>query len=96
MKYDFVSRFFCPEKSAGRSVTGSAHSMLIPWWGEKLGKTTMMARQVSARGGDLRCQWQGDRVLISGQATTYMRGTVYLRVNNVFTPGGVLYRADWT
>ena len=49
------------------------------WWGEKLGKTTMMARQVSARGGDLRCQWQGDRVLISGQATTYMRGTVYLR-----------------
>ncbi|MBA1413805.1 isomerase, partial [Klebsiella pneumoniae] len=40
---------------------------------------TMMARQGSARGGDLRCQWQGDRVLISGQATTYMRGTVYLR-----------------
>lgn len=39
----------------------------------------MMARQVSARGGDLRCQWQGDRVLISGRATTYMRGTVYLR-----------------
>lgn len=59
-------------------VTGSAHSMLITV-GRKLGKTTMMARQVSARGGDLRCQWQGDRVLISGQATTYMRGTVYLR-----------------
>ncbi len=39
----------------------------------------MMARQVSARGGDLRCQWQGTGVLISGQATTYMRGTVYLR-----------------
>ncbi|MBZ4308049.1 PhzF family phenazine biosynthesis protein, partial [Mycobacterium tuberculosis] len=33
-------------------VTGSAHSMLIPWWGEKLGKTTMMARQISARGVD--------------------------------------------
>lgn len=79
-EYDFVSRFFCPGEGVPEDpVTGSAHSMLIPWWGEKLGKTTMMARQISARGGDLRCQWQGDRVLISGQATTYMRGTVYLR-----------------
>ncbi|SQC84547.1 phenazine biosynthesis protein PhzF [Klebsiella pneumoniae] len=79
-EYDFVSRFFCPGEGVPEDpVTGSAHSMLIPWWGEKLGKTTMMARQVSARGGDLRCQWQRDRVLISGQATTYMRGTVYLR-----------------
>ncbi|VTN52670.1 phenazine biosynthesis protein PhzF [Klebsiella pneumoniae] len=74
-EYDFVSRFFCPGEGVPEDpVTGSAHSMLIPWWGEKLGKTTMMARQISARGGDLRCQWQGDRVLISGQATTYMRG----------------------
>ena len=79
-EYDFVSRFFCPGEGVPEDpVTGSAHSMLIPWWGEKLGKTTMMARQVSARGGALRCQWQGDRVLISGQATTYLRGTVYLR-----------------
>lgn len=79
-EYDFVSRFFCPGEGVPEDpVTGSAHSMLIPWWGDKLGKTTMMARQVSARGGDLRCQWQGDRVLIGGQATTYLRGTVYLR-----------------
>jgi predicted PhzF superfamily epimerase YddE/YHI9 len=53
--------------------------MLIPYWGEKLAKTTMQARQVSARGGDLRCQWHGDRVLIGGQATTYMTGTITLR-----------------
>ena len=79
-EYDFVSRFFCPGEGVPEDpVTGSAHSMLIPWWGDKLGKTTMMARQVSARGGDLRCQWQGDRVLIGGQATTYLRGTVHLR-----------------
>jgi predicted PhzF superfamily epimerase YddE/YHI9 len=39
----------------------------------------MQARQVSARGGDLRCQWQGDRVLIGGQAITYMTGTITLR-----------------
>ena len=79
-EYDFVSRFFCPGESLWEDpVTGSTHSMLIPYWGEKLGKTEMQARQVSARGGDLRCQWQGDRVLIGGQATTYLIGTITLR-----------------
>ena len=79
-EYDFVSRFFCPGESVPEDpVTGSTHSMLIPYWGEKLGKTEMLARQVSARSGELRCQWRGERVRISGQATTYLRGTVYLR-----------------
>ena len=79
-EYDFVSRFFCPgEAVAEDPVTGSTHSMLIPYWGEKLGKTEMQARQVSARGGDLRCQWRGERVLIGGQATTYLIGTITLR-----------------
>ncbi len=79
-EYDFVSRFFCPGEGVVEDpVTGSAHSMLIPYWGEKLAKTTLQARQVSARGGDLCCQWLGDRVLIGGQATTYMTGTITLR-----------------
>ncbi|APG17956.1 isomerase [Kosakonia radicincitans] len=79
-EYDFVSRFFCPGESVAEDpVTGSAHSMLIPYWGEKLNKTVMQARQVSARGGDLRCEWRGDRVLIGGQATLYLLGKVYLR-----------------
>lgn len=79
-KHDFVSRFFCPGESVAEDpVTGSAHSMLIPYWGEKLGKQQMAARQVSARGGELRCEWQGDRVLIGGQATIYIIGSVYLR-----------------
>jgi PhzF family phenazine biosynthesis protein len=78
--HDFVSRFFCPGESVAEDpVTGSAHSMLIPYWGEKLGKQQMAARQVSARGGELRCEWQGERVLIGGQATTYIIGSVYLR-----------------
>lgn len=77
---DFVSRFFCPgEAVAEDPVTGSAHSMLIPYWGEKLGKNSLQARQVSARGGDLRCEWRGDRVLIGGQATLYLLGKVFLR-----------------
>ncbi|MDZ7321053.1 PhzF family phenazine biosynthesis protein [Kosakonia sacchari] len=77
---DFVSRFFCPGESVAEDpVTGSAHSMLIPYWGEKLGKNSLQARQVSARGGDLRCEWRGDRVLIGGQATLYLLGKVFLR-----------------
>lgn len=79
-EYDFVSRFFCPgEAVAEDPVTGSAHSMLIPYWAEKLGKKEMLARQVSERGGDLRCQLKGDRVLIGGQAVTYLVGKVLLR-----------------
>lgn len=78
--YDFVSRFFSPGVAVPEDpVTGSTHTMLIPYWAEKLNKTHMMARQLSERGGDLRCQLVGDRVLISGQATTYLIGKVILR-----------------
>lgn len=79
-QYDFVSRFFCPGEGVPEDpVTGSTHSMLIPYWSEKLGKTTLSARQVSYRGGDLRCELLGDRVLIGGQATLYLKGKVFLR-----------------
>ncbi|WP_230351405.1 PhzF family phenazine biosynthesis protein [Lelliottia sp. WAP21] len=80
-RYDFVSRFFCPGESVPEDpVTGSTHSMLIPYWSDKLGKTTLQARQISARGGDLRCALQGDRVLIGGQATLYLKGKIFLRL----------------
>ena len=79
-EYDFVSRFFCPGEGVPEDpVTGSAHSMLIPYWSEKLGKTSLNARQVSYRGGDLRCELKGDRVLIGGQATLYLKGRIFLR-----------------
>lgn len=79
-KYDFVSRFFCPgEAVAEDPVTGSAHSMLIPYWAEKLSKTEMMAHQGVDRGGELRCRYLGDRVHIGGQATTYLIGKIVLR-----------------
>lgn len=78
-EYDFVSRFFCPGEGVPEDpVTGST-SMLIPYWSEKLGKTVLNARQVSRRGGDLRCELAGDRVLIGGQATLYLKGHIYLR-----------------
>ncbi|MGL5699351.1 MAG: PhzF family phenazine biosynthesis protein [Kluyvera sp.] len=76
-EYDFVSRFFSPGEAVWEDpVTGSAHTMLIPYWGAKLGKKQMLARQVSARGGDIRCEWQDDRVLMSGVARTYLQGKI--------------------
>ena len=73
---DFVSRFFAPRVGVPEDpVTGSAHSILIPYWAEKLGKTELRARQISPRGGDLWCRLRdGGRVDISGYAVTYAAG----------------------
>lgn len=74
---DFVSRFFTPGASIFEDpVTGSAHCTLIPYWAQRLGKVELEARQVSGRSGRLRCQDCGGRVLISGQAVTYLEGTI--------------------
>ena len=70
---DFVSRFFAPSAGINEDpVTGSAHCSLGPYWGAKLNKTELAARQVSSRGGDVRVRLAGDRVLIGGQAGTGM------------------------
>lgn len=76
---DFVSRFFAPEVGVFEDpVTGSAHCNLIPYWAEKLSKTEMFARQISARGGELFCELKGDRVKIGGNAVLYLKGEIYI------------------
>ena len=76
-KSDFVSRFFAPAKGVPEDpVTGSAHSTLIPYWAGKLGKSDLLARQISKRTGELYCKLAGDRVKISGYAAPYLRGTI--------------------
>ncbi len=76
---DFVSRFFAPEVGVFEDpVTGSAHCNLIPYWAEKLGKTELLARQISARGGELFCELQGDRVKIGGNAVLYLKGEIFI------------------
>ncbi|MGB5190964.1 PhzF family phenazine biosynthesis protein [Robiginitalea sp.] len=76
---DFVSRFFAPRCGVPEDpVTGSAHTLLIPYWHGRLGKTRMMAHQRSKRGGALRCEYHGDRVHIGGQAVTYMKAELRL------------------
>ncbi len=76
---DFVSRYFAPGAGIDEDpVTGSIHSVLAPYWAEKLGKKRLDARQISARGGVLRCELKGNRVDIAGQVAFYMEGSVYL------------------
>jgi PhzF family phenazine biosynthesis protein len=76
---DFVSRYFAPDAGIAEDpVTGSAHCTLGPYWGARLGKTSLHARQVSARGGELWCTLAGDRVKIAGQAVRYLRGEISL------------------
>jgi predicted PhzF superfamily epimerase YddE/YHI9 len=76
---DFVSRFFAPGAGLNEDpVTGSAHSTLIPYWAEKLGKKTMVARQLSQRGGTIFCEMRGDRVGIGGHAVLFSRAELIL------------------
>lgn len=74
---DFVSRYFTPQASIFEDpVTGSAHCSLIPYWSERLEKETMIALQVSPRVGKMFCKNLGERVLISGEAVTYLERSI--------------------
>lgn len=76
---DFVSRYFAPHAGIPEDpVTGSAHTVLTPFWSERLNKKKLSARQVSARGGSLFCEDLGDRVSIAGNVTLYSVGEIYL------------------
>ena len=75
--YDFVSRFFAPQTGINEDpVTGSAHTLLAPYWSERLNKKNFNAFQCSSRGGSLTCQLLNDRVLIGGGAKMYLEGTI--------------------
>jgi len=78
-KYDFVSRFFAPAVGVNEDpVTGSAHTMLIPYWSSELGKSELLTKQISNRGGILHCKNLGERVEIGGKAVTYLIGEIYI------------------
>ncbi|MEP6584915.1 MAG: PhzF family phenazine biosynthesis protein [Ginsengibacter sp.] len=77
---DFVSRFFAPTAGVDEDpVTGSAHSQLIPFWSKKLSKTRMNALQLSKRGGEIFCEQNGDRVIMSGKCVFYMKGEIEIQ-----------------
>ena len=77
--YDFISRFFAPDKGVPEDpVTGSAHCALTPFWAKRLGKKILKARQVSARGGDVLCTDDGAKTILSGPCALYLRGEIRL------------------
>lgn len=79
---DFVSRYFAPGAGIPEDpVTGSIHATLIPYWAEKLGHNKLMAYQASRRGGWLDCELTAERVLLVGQAVTFMEATISLPEN---------------
>ncbi|MEF8824239.1 MAG: PhzF family phenazine biosynthesis protein [Desulfohalobiaceae bacterium] len=76
---DFVSRFFAPKLGVFEDpVTGSAHCELTPYWSSRQGKSILEARQVSPRGGWMRCRLNGDRVDLSGSAVLFLEGEIVL------------------
>ena len=77
--HDFVSRYFAPGLGIDEDpVTGSAHCILTPYWAERLGKTELSACQCSARGGELHCRLEGERVKIAGQAVLVASGKLFI------------------
>jgi PhzF family phenazine biosynthesis protein len=74
---DFVSRFFGPWVGVDEDpVTGMAHTLLTPYWVAETGKVELLAEQISARGGKLRVRLAGERVHVSGQAVTVLKGEI--------------------
>ena len=78
-KSDCASRYFAPSYGIPEDpVTGSIHSAITPFWGTRLNKKEIYARQVSPRGGELFCEDRGERVYISGRAIKYLEGKIYI------------------
>lgn len=77
--FDFVSRFFVPGRGVAEDpVTGAAHAALVPFWARRLGKSRLRARQMSARGGTLICELDGDRVVLKGKCVPFLSGVISL------------------
>ncbi len=76
---DYVCRLFAPSEGIDEDpATGSIHCTLAPYWTGRLGKDTLRAQQLSARGGFMQCTIAGDRVKIAGRARLYLHGTLEL------------------
>lgn len=76
---DVVSRAFAPGAGIDEDpVTGSAHSVLTPYWAARLGRDTFLAYQASARGGHVGCRLDGDMVELTGTCVTTLVGDFLL------------------
>ena len=78
---DFVSRCFFPKTGVNEDpVTGSAHTSLVPYWAKIQRKKTLLAKQLSSRGGHLYCRYNENRVQIGGNVCEYMKGHIFVKI----------------
>jgi PhzF family phenazine biosynthesis protein len=76
---DIVIRVFAPNVGLPEDpVCGTAHRIIVPYWAQRMGKAKIHSRQLSARGGDLWCEDQGERVVIAGETSLVIDGTIRL------------------
>lgn len=81
LNFDFVSRCFFPRYGIDEDpVTGSAHTLLTPYWSNKISRKRMVALQASKRSGTLICEQENDRILLTGRAITYLEGEINLDI----------------
>ncbi|MBO9621779.1 MAG: PhzF family phenazine biosynthesis protein [Sphingomonas sp.] len=72
---DVMSRVFAPAAGIDEDpVTGSAHSVLTPYWAGRLGRACFTAHQSSRRGGYVDCELDGGRVILGGKCVTVIEG----------------------
>lgn len=72
---DFVSRCFFPQAGVDEDpVTGSAHTLMAPYWSKVFDKKELVARQLSPRCGEVHCTLAGERIYLTGDATTIIKG----------------------
>ncbi len=70
-----VSRVFAPGAGIDEDpVTGSAHTVLAPYWAERLGRDRFTAYQASRRGGLVDCELSGERTILRGTCVTVIEG----------------------
>jgi PhzF family phenazine biosynthesis protein len=75
--HDFVSRVFAPNVGIDEDpVTGSAHTVLAPYWTNRLGRTSLVGLQASARSGLVGVELTRDRVIVTGRAVTVLDGVL--------------------
>jgi PhzF family phenazine biosynthesis protein len=76
---DYVCRYFAPHAGIPEDpATGSAQCVTVPYWAERLGKTKLTGRQISARDGSFQCELKGERVDIAGRCVAYLEGRIHV------------------
>lgn len=78
-KYDFVTRYFNPWAGINEDpVTGTVHTILGRYWGNKLGRKEFRAYQASERGGEIVIKLlQNGRMEMIGEGVIVLKGEIF-------------------